>query len=85
MPVVGESLDLEILHLGTSCRTVRTVADPANDAQLVAILTGAVRRLGADAARIDEYEMIVRYAGERGSITTIVAPPAPHATLAAVS
>lgn len=85
VPKAGESLDLDILHFGKLCKTIRTLADPTNDVQLVGILASAVRRMGPDAGHIDDYEMVVRYAGERGTITTIAAPPDVHSGLMTAS
>jgi hypothetical protein len=74
-PVAGEALDLELVHLGRSVRTYRTEADPTDTAQLLGLLTDAVRRVGGDTAEPADYELVVRYAGERGVVTTVVAPP----------
>jgi hypothetical protein len=56
-------------------RTYRTEADPNDTAQLLGLLTDAVRRVGGDNAEPADYELVVRYAGERGVVTTVVAPP----------
>lgn len=75
VPVTGsaELLDLEILHLGQAIRKVRAEADPNSAPDLRQLLVDAVRRHGGGEAEIGDYEMNVRYAGERGLITTFVA------------
>lgn len=62
---------------------------------MLTLLGDAVRRAGGEPSEIADYEMVVRYAGERGIIRTFVAPPRTsdqppgelqeRATLAAVS
>lgn len=74
-PESGEALDLELMHQGRSVRTYRTEADPTDTRQLLELLTDAIRRVGGDNAEPTDYELIVRYAGERGVVTTVVAPP----------
>ncbi len=71
----AEELDLEMVHLGQSRTTIRTIADPTDTGQLLQLLSDFVRRSGGNLASIGDYEMVVRYAGERGVITTFVAPP----------
>jgi len=46
---------------------------------MLQLLTDAIRRSGGDLAEIGDYEMVVRYAGERGTISTFVAPPRSNA------
>jgi integrase len=74
-PDLSEALDLQLVRLGRTVRTYRTEADPANTSQLLALLMDAVRRVGGDDTEVSEYELVVRYAGERGVVTTVVAPP----------
>lgn len=73
-PDAGEGLDLELVHLGRVVRTYRTLADPTDTVQLLELLTDAIRRVGGDNADPTDYELVVRYAGERGVVTTVVAP-----------
>lgn len=68
-----ELLDLEILYGDRAVRKLRVEADPNNAANLRQLLLDAVKRLGATEAELGEYEMNVRYAGERGLITTFAA------------
>lgn len=70
-----EALDLEVVHLGQRLRTYRTHADPNNSEELLQLLLDAVRRTGGQQADIRDYELVVRYAGERGVVTTFIAPP----------
>ena len=70
-----ETLDIELFHLGQSVRTYRTQADPNNADELLQLLLDAVRRTGGNEADIRDYELVVRYAGERGVVTTFIAPP----------
>jgi hypothetical protein len=72
---VSEVLDLELVHLGRSVRTYRTEADPTDTAQLLGLLADAIRRNGGEDAKPADYELVVRYAGERGVVTTVVVPP----------
>lgn len=74
-PVTVEALDLELVHLGRCVQTYRTEADPTDTAQLLALLTDAIRRAGGEDAEPTDYELVVRYAGERGIVTTVVVPP----------
>lgn len=70
-----EALDLEIVRLGQRVRTYRTHADPDNSEELLHLLLDAVRRSGGQPADVRDYELVVRYAGERGVVTTFIAPP----------
>lgn len=74
----GEPVDIEVIHLGRSAHRFSTVADPDDTFQMLGLLVDAVRRADGDPSEIGDYEMVVRYAGERGIIRTFVAPP--HAT-----
>ena len=56
-------------------RTYRTQADPNNADELLQLLLDAVRRTGGNEADVRDYELVVRYAGERGVVTTFIAPP----------
>jgi len=42
---------------------------------MLSLLMDAIRRVGGDDAEVADYELVVRYAGERGVVTTVVAPP----------
>jgi DNA-binding transcriptional regulator YhcF (GntR family) len=70
-----EALDIELFHLGQSVRTYRTQADPNNADELLQLLLDAVRRTGGNEADVRDYELVVRYASERGVVTTFIAPP----------
>lgn len=67
-------LELDILCLGTSIRKIRTIADPNDTHQMVQLLSDVIRRMGDHVGQVSNYEMVVRYAGERGTIATFVAP-----------
>jgi hypothetical protein len=60
-----EALDLEVRHLGQALSMLRTVADPTDSNQLRQLLVDAIRRTGGDESAIGDYELVVRYAGER--------------------
>jgi DNA-binding transcriptional MocR family regulator len=72
-----EALDIELFHLGQSVRTYRTQADPNNTDELLQLLLDAVRRTGGNEADVRDYELVVRYAGERGVSTQSSRPPPP--------
>jgi hypothetical protein len=74
-PGLSEPLDLQLIRLGRVLRAYRTEADSADTRQLLSLLLDAVRRVGGEDADAGDYELVVRYAGERGVITTVVAPP----------
>ena len=65
-------LMLELVHLGTSVRRMRTQADPEDLDALQQLMLAAVRRAGGDRSRIGEYEMNVRLAGSAETIETVV-------------
>lgn len=69
-----EALDLDLVHHGQVVRTFRTTADPGNTTQLLSLLVDTVRRVGPDRDPAD-YELVVRYAGERGIVATLILPP----------
>ncbi|MDQ3786709.1 MAG: tyrosine-type recombinase/integrase [Actinomycetota bacterium] len=73
--VSGEPLDIEVIHLGQSAHRFSTVADPDDTFQMLTLLGDAVRRAGGEPSEIGDYEMVVRYSGERGVVRTFVAPP----------
>jgi hypothetical protein len=52
---------------------LRTVADPVDADALHKLLADAVRRDGGEASAIGDYELVVRYPGERGVVMTFVA------------
>jgi integrase len=70
-----EAVDLEVVHLGQRLRTYRTQADPSNPDELLQLLLDAVRRTGGQKGDVQDYKLVVRYAGERGVVTTFIAPP----------
>jgi site-specific recombinase XerC/DNA-binding transcriptional regulator YhcF (GntR family) len=84
-PIEPESLDLEVRRLGIFVCNLRTVADPADSDQLQQLLVDAIRRTGGDQSAIGDYELVVRYAGERGIMTTFVAASAPRPQLRSVN
>jgi len=83
-PVEPEGLDLEVRRLGKLVSSLSTVADPSDTNQLRQLLVDAIRRTGGDESAIGDYELVVRYAGERGIMTTFVAPSAPRPQLRSV-
>jgi integrase/DNA-binding transcriptional regulator YhcF (GntR family) len=68
-----ELLDLEVRRLGETVNRLRTVADPVDADALRKLLGDAVRRDGGEASAIGDYELVVRYPGERGVVATFVA------------
>jgi integrase len=74
-PEHREALDLELVHLGQRVRTYRTHGDPNNSEELLQLLLDAIRRTGGQQSNVRDYELVVRYAGERGVVTTFIAPP----------
>lgn len=72
-PKAQRPLDLEVRRLGVTVARLRTNADPADVNVLHKLLTGAVRRDGAQDDASDEYELVVRYTGNAGVVTTYVA------------
>jgi integrase len=73
--VAPEALDIELFHLSQSVRTYRTQADPNNADELLQLLLDAVRRTGGSQIDVRDYELVVRYAGQRGVVTTFIASP----------
>jgi integrase len=73
--VAPEALDIELVHLGQSVRTYRTQADPTNTDELLQLLLDAVQRTGGSQTNVRDYELLVRYAGDCGVVTTFIAPP----------
>jgi integrase len=65
-------LDLRLCHSGATIKTFTSRADPTDPDKLEQLLTGAVRRLGANAADIDLYELEVRIQGDDKLLTTFV-------------
>jgi integrase len=68
-----EALDIELQQRGRMVIAFRTEADPTDTAELHQLLAAAVRRGGGQEADLGDYELIVRYAGERGIAATFVA------------
>ncbi len=68
-----EPLDLEVRRLGQPVNAFRAEADPNDTSELRQLLLDAVRRSGGNEAEIGDYELVVRYAGERGIAATFVA------------
>ena len=69
----AELLDLEIRRLGETVSRLSTVTDPADAGALRKLLGDAVRRDGGEASAVGDYEMVVRYSGERGVVAIFVA------------
>jgi hypothetical protein len=79
-PTTGpEALDLELTHLGRCVRTYGTHADPTHSGELLRLLLDAVRRTAGQDAEVGDFELVVRHAGGRGVVTTVVAPHGPMA------
>ncbi|MGH3321327.1 MAG: WhiB family transcriptional regulator [Streptosporangiaceae bacterium] len=72
-PVGRELLDLTVTRRGAVVAELTGEADPKDPDELRRLLLAAVRRDGRDASQVAEYELQVRYAGERGLLTTFVA------------
>jgi DNA-binding FadR family transcriptional regulator len=66
-------LDLEVRHLGTPIANFRADADPEDNADLRALLVGAIRRSGGDVTEIADYELVVQFAGTTSPTRTFVA------------
>ena len=73
VPSNPEPLDLEIRKLGQTVSTVRTVANLTDHGVLGRLLGAAVRRNGDSTSDIDDYDMVVRRAGEREAVMIFVA------------
>jgi integrase/DNA-binding transcriptional regulator YhcF (GntR family) len=69
----AEFVDLEIRRLGETVSRLSTVVDLADAGVLRKLLGDAVRRDGRGASELGDYEMVVRYPGERGVVSTFVA------------
>ncbi len=67
-----ELLDLQILRGNQVIRRLRTEANPNSATELRTLLLDAIGRAGEADSEIGGYEMNVRYAGERGLLTTFV-------------
>ena len=67
------ALELRVLCLGETVRTVTAEADPNDLGQLGQLLKAAARRHGGPDAPVADYEMEVRRAGDDHLITTFVA------------
>ncbi|MCA1704491.1 MAG: tyrosine-type recombinase/integrase, partial [Actinobacteria bacterium] len=66
-------LDLEVRRRGKVVSKFSAEADPRSPRELRQLLLDAVRRDGRDQSGIAEYEMDVRYFGDRSLVTTFVA------------
>lgn len=71
--VTPRSLDLEIRRLGVSVATLRTQSDPNDSESLHRLLIGAVKRHGCQPSEVDDFELIVRAAGDQTVVATYVA------------
>lgn len=65
-------VQMELIHLGTSVRTLRARADVNNFDVLEDLLRSAVRRTDGDLSRIADYELTVCIPGEDEPVTTVV-------------
>ncbi|MBE1467587.1 GntR family transcriptional regulator [Kibdelosporangium phytohabitans] len=65
-------LNLEILHLGHTVRTLRVEADPGDFAMLQKLMRDAIRRMGTSAGAVDDYEMNVSTVVDGELVTTVV-------------
>jgi integrase len=63
---------LDLMHLGTSVRTMITRADPTNFDILERLLRAAVRRVGGDPNDLIDYELVVHVPGQHEPVTTVV-------------
>ncbi|MGH3503782.1 MAG: hypothetical protein ACRDQA_23240 [Nocardioidaceae bacterium] len=68
-----ELLDLEVRRKGNVTAKATAEADPKDPDELRQLLLDAINRDGRDESQIGDYEMDVRYAGERGVLMTFVA------------
>jgi hypothetical protein len=66
-------LDLEVRRLGETVSRLSTVADPMDAGVFRKLFGDAVRRDGGEASAMGDYELVVRYPGNRGVFTTFVA------------
>jgi integrase len=71
--VAPQSLDLEVRRLGVPVATLRTQAVPGNSDSLHRLLIGAVKRQGCQPSEVDDFELIVRAAGDQAVLATYVA------------
>ena len=69
----AQPLDLEVRRLGVAVASLRTTASPTDTPSLHRLLLGAVRRAGHASAEIEDYELLVRAAGDPVVIATYVA------------
>ncbi len=65
-------LDLEVRRRDRVIGSLTAEADPADATELRHLLVEAIRRDGWDEARVNEFEMDIRLAGERRVLTTFV-------------
>ena len=65
-------LTLELVHLGTTIRTLRTHANPDDFAALQHLMLNAIRRAGGDHTEPGDYEMAVYLAGHEPEVFTTV-------------
>lgn len=72
-PSVGaRPLDLEVRQLGSTIAALTTQADPSDTAVLHRHLVGAVKRAGQEIATIEDFELVVRQAGDDTVLRTYV-------------
>lgn len=69
----SEALDLRVYRKGTLITELRAAGDPDDVDSMRRLLAEAIARDGWDGSRIDEFEMQIRYAGDRRLVTTFVA------------
>jgi hypothetical protein len=68
-----QSHEPEVRRLCVPVATLRTQADPNDSASLHRLLIGAIKRQGRQPSEVDDFEMIVRVAGDRAVLATYVA------------
>ena len=67
-----EVLKLDLIHLGTTIRTMTAHADPADFGTLERLMRDAIRRAGGDLSQIGEYEMAIHRIGGTEPLATLV-------------
>jgi DNA-binding transcriptional regulator YhcF (GntR family) len=71
--VATRPLELEVRRLGVTVARLRTQADPGDGESLHRLLLGAVKRHGCQPADVDDFELIIRAAGDQAVLATYVA------------
>lgn len=71
--MASRALDLVVRHRGREVASLRADADPHDPRELRELLVHAVEREGRTERDLGDYEMEIRYAGDRQLLTTFVA------------